>query len=218
MARPAAGYRTEGGKRVPGVTTIIKHLSGDPGGLIHWAWQLGADGKDYRKERDKAAGIGSYTHDLIEADITQKPADLSRYTLTDDEVKKADTAFQAYRQWREGSRLEIIATERALVSELSQYGGTIDAIGLINGVLCIIDWKTSNSVYPEYLAQVAAYSELWSECVGDEPQAAHLLRVGKDSGTFTHHYFPRDVLDTGLQAFHHCRALYDLAKELKKAI
>ena len=49
MARPKGGYKLEDGTRVPGVTTVAGAY-GDKGGLVHAAWKLGSEGKDYRKE------------------------------------------------------------------------------------------------------------------------------------------------------------------------
>ena len=51
MATPKQGYWLEG-QRLPSVTTVLSRFK-DSGGLIHWAWSLGKEGKDYREERDK---------------------------------------------------------------------------------------------------------------------------------------------------------------------
>jgi hypothetical protein len=64
-----------GGKRVPSVTTIISRFK-DSGGLIHWAWQQGMDGLDYRETRDKAALAGHLAHYLMELDARGKTKEL----------------------------------------------------------------------------------------------------------------------------------------------
>jgi len=68
MGRPSSGYRTPEGERVVGVTTVLSRFK-ESGGLIHWAWQQGRDGLDYRESRDKAANAGSIAHTLVELDI-----------------------------------------------------------------------------------------------------------------------------------------------------
>jgi len=61
---PTQIYRTKDGVRVPSVTTIIGRFK-ESGGLIHWAWALGMEGKDYRQVRDSAADAGSLAHSMI---------------------------------------------------------------------------------------------------------------------------------------------------------
>jgi hypothetical protein len=61
---PHQKYFLSDGTQVPGGSTICK-IGDDPSALIHWAWKLGSEGKDYRKERDKAADIGTIAHFLI---------------------------------------------------------------------------------------------------------------------------------------------------------
>ena len=66
MAHPI--YKNAEGKRLPSVTTIIGRFK-DSGGFVHWAWDLGIQGIDYRKVRDAAADAGTIAHHLVEADI-----------------------------------------------------------------------------------------------------------------------------------------------------
>jgi hypothetical protein len=224
MGRPKAGYFAADKKRVPGVTTVLSMMKGDPGALMYWAWDLGMQGKDFREERDKAAGTVTIAHDLIEADILGQPAPTSWDAEAmgvppaelADMVTRAQAAFGAYQTWRASTRLEIIASEVSLVSEEHRFGGTLDAIGTVNGELALIDWKSSNRIYPEYIAQVSAYGKLWEECRGEEPRSVHLLRVGKEAGDFHHHCWQHETLQEGWRAFVLCRELYDLSKKLKK--
>ena len=68
--RPTA-YRLEDGTRVPGVTTITNKFK-DSGGLIHWAWQCGIDGVDYRAKRDEAGDVGHLAHAAVDADVNPR--------------------------------------------------------------------------------------------------------------------------------------------------
>jgi hypothetical protein len=65
MARPKGGYKNAKGEKLPGVSTVAKLIE-EPGGLIHWAWQLGMDGIDYQEARDQAADAGTAAHAAIE--------------------------------------------------------------------------------------------------------------------------------------------------------
>lgn len=223
MPTPKKGYFLADGTRVPGVTTLLQPLKGDPGALMNWAWKLGKEGKDYREERDHAAGIGTIGHEYIDADIHgREPQKFTAEEFRVDQATfdamlvKAATSLQAYRSWKAGVKLEIIETEMQMVSEVYRYGGTPDALARLNGELILLDWKTSNHIYPEYIAQISAYAQLWAECRGELPTSAHLLRVGKDEGDFHYHCWPRSVLDTGWRAFRAAQECYELQKQLKK--
>jgi hypothetical protein len=112
--------------------------------------------------------------------------------------------------------MEIVATERAYVSERYQFGGTVDAIGRdTKSRIVLVDWKTSSGVYQDYLIQLAAYALLLEECAPEyTPQGFHLLRVAKESADFAHHYFGE--LEDAKRAFVLMRELYSLDSGLKK--
>jgi hypothetical protein len=214
MANPRVippGYYLEDGTRVPSVTTIIGRFK-ESGGLIHWAWALGKDGKDYREVRDKAADAGTMAHDAVEAWVHGTPFQFDG----DPEVcAKAEKAFGAFLDWAGQTNLRVTHTEIPLVSERHKFGGRFDAI-LVQNDRAMGDWKSSNNCYPEYLIQVAAYGKLWEETHPDEPITGgyHLLRFDKDYGDFHHHWWSE--LERAWEAFLHLRALYDIDKELKK--
>lgn len=208
---PTQPYLNAAGKRVPSVTTIISRFK-ESGGLVHWAWQLGRDGLDYRTEREKAADAGTAAHAMVEADIRGDFFDPTPYA--DDVLEPARMAFGAYKEWCDQTRLKPVATEVPLVSERHQFGGCLDAM-LVNGKLALGDWKTSNAVYADYLIQLAAYAMLWEEAHPDQPIEGgfHLLRFSK-GGDFSHHFYPK--LDEAKRAFLLMRELYDISAALKK--
>jgi hypothetical protein len=101
-------------------------------------------------------------------------------------------------------------TEVSLASDQHRYRGTIDYVGFVNGQLSIVDWKTSDRVYPEMLLQLAAYGNLWDENHPDELLTGgfHLLCVSKETASFSHHHF--DALPGAMEAFLHLLALHEL--------
>src|SRR5271156_5885395 len=127
--RPSS-YKTADGKRVPGVTTILGKFK-DAGGLIHWAWECGRDGKDYREMRDAAASAGSIAHGWIDGGIHQRVMADPPPDIAPDIVAKALVGYAAFRSWRDSMRLVVTDTETALVSEMYRFGGTYDAIGTV---------------------------------------------------------------------------------------
>lgn len=214
MARPKSGYRTSDGTRVPGVTTIIKCLE-DSGGLLHWAWQCGIDGIDYRKARDKAADAGTLAHDLIEAEIKGEPLPTD---ADDAKLESAMNALERFREWRRQTQAIIETHERPLVSECYRFGGTPDAVATINGKRVLLDWKSSNGVYGPYLAQLGGYAILIEECELWTPEEAHLLRFDKECEAWTHHFWGPKMLELGRRAFLAALSAYPFKDRLKKAV
>lgn len=213
---PTIPYKTTDGKRVPGVTTILGRFK-ESGGLIHWAWDLGMQGKDYREERDSAAGAGTLAHAMIETSIHGR--EFAPEKCDEKEWVKARNGFESYEAWAAQSKLEIVETEVHLVSDEYRFGGTPDAIGYVNGELCILDWKTSNALYAENLVQAVAYKSLWEENRPTFPITGgiHICRFSKDHADFEHRHFASD-LETPWRAFVLMRELYDVAAELKKRV
>lgn len=225
MGRPSQGYYNAAGDKVPGTTTIIGRFK-ESGGLVQWAYKSGREhermvsqGKQAPRHLydvvQAAADAGTLAHDMIEAHILG-----GNYALPDkvDEAiaTKARNAFAQFLEWREQTRIEIVATERAYVSERHQFGGTVDGIGRdMKGRIVLIDWKTSNAVYSDYLIQLAAYALLLEECAPEfTPTGFHLLRVAKESADFAHHYFGE--LEDAKRQFLLYRQAYDIDKKLSK--
>lgn len=204
------------GERVPGVTTIIGRFK-DSGGLIHWAWEQGRDGHDYRATRDSAADAGTMAHGFVERHIQGEPDETIFENLNGEETsQRAKAAYQTYRTWERQTKLQIVAQEMSLVSEAHRFGGTPDAIGQIEGELCLLDWKTSNAVYRDMLVQVAAYKFLWEEAHPDQVLKGgfHICRFAKEHGDFAHHYYPQ--LEEAWEQFLLFRRAYEIDKQLKK--
>ena len=203
-------YKTKDGKRVPSVTTVLGRFK-DAGPLMHWAWECGKDGKDFRAERDKAADAGTLAHAAVEAHVRGKTVEWSGEPEV---VGRAQKAFGAFLEWADQTRLVVDKTELPLVSEKYGFGGTFDAI-LLRTKRAMGDWKSSNGIYGEYLAQLAAYGILWEENFPDEPLEGgfHLCRFDKTHGDFTHKWWGE--LDAGRKYFLSLREAYEYDKELK---
>ena len=221
MAHPTQGYKNAAGKRVPGVTTIIGRFK-ESGALLWWAFdqgkaaERGEIGNLYDK-RDEAAESGTLAHSMVEAHIRNEPQPTGE-GISESTFKEALNAYEAYRQWESMTKLEIVEQEIQMVSEKYQFGGCPDAIGTIDGKLSLVDWKTSKSVYVDFMVQVAAYAILWEENHPDRPITGgyHLCRFSKTGGDFSHHYWA-DLEDAKRQ-FLLFREAYSLDKALKKRV
>jgi hypothetical protein len=225
MPTPREGYKVNG-EKVPSVTTIIGRFK-DSSMLMFWAFKQGKEGKaSLYEERDKKGEIGTVAHKMIELNTTtgQKEFDC----LCESSVCICSTsykAFESYLKWAEGVKLEIITKyqEVPLVCPKYKFGGTPDALGLLDGSPVLLDWKTSNGVYVDYILQLAAYVHLVNNGINVltgkslgitlKPEA-YLLRVNKTTPGFSYHYF--GDLTLAWKQFKLLRRAYDYDLELKQ--
>lgn len=179
---------------------------------MYWAWNCGKEGKDFREERDKAADAGTMAHAAVECWVK---GENFAFSGNPEVVQKAEKAFSAFIEWADQTKLKVDQTELPLVSEKYAFGGTFDAI-LVGTKRAMGDWKSSNGIYGEYLAQLAAYGQLWAENFPDEPIEGgyHLLRFDKTHGDFTHKWW--GDLTAGWEYFLRLREAYEFDKELKQ--
>ncbi len=222
MPRPKGGYYAKDGKKIPGVTTILGRFK-DSGGLLFWAFEQGKAAQrgeitDLYDKRDAAGDAGTLAHHMVEAyiDMSEQP---DTDGIPEEIVKQANQGFENFRRWQDDSRIEIIRQEMDLISEAHRFGGCPDAIGKDSrGALCLLDWKTSNGVYVDYLIQIAAYDILWTENHPDQAFTGglHLLRFAKENADFAHHFWSE--LDDAKEQFLLLRRAYDIDKKLKKRV
>ena len=92
-------YKMLSGEIVPSVTTVLGILAKPA--LIHWAWDCGMKGEDYRKVRDTAADIGTLAQFLILCHLKGEKPDLSEYSPAD--VDKAETCLIKYWDWEKAN-------------------------------------------------------------------------------------------------------------------
>ena len=212
---PTILYRNKEGKRIPGVTTVLKNLGWSTEPLLWWAWNEGIEGRNFRDTSQKAADAGTLAHEMIECDIKGKALP----TIEDASIKeKAETCYLNFLDWKEQINFISRFSEIHLVSETYQVGATPDCIPSIKGKLALFDWKTGSGVYPDMLCQIAAYKEIWEENNPDMPLEGgiYLLRIGKEDASWHWHYW--QALPEAWEVFKMARKLHDLHKTLKKKI
>lgn len=202
-------YTLGDGTRVPGTTTVIGLLNKP--GLVAWANKLGLQGINSASYVDSMAGVGTLAHAMAQAELTGKALteDLTEYSPK--EVDLAENALIKFLDWRKAHEFEPILTEQPLVSEQYQYGGTIDAYGLLDGVPTLVDLKTGKAIYDEMVYQLAAYKQLLEE-YGYKVDAVKIVRIGRDEQEgFEEREFQR--LDKAWQVFWHLLQIYELQHE-----
>lgn len=123
------------------------------------------------KIKDDAADLGTRVHAFIDLIIHGKePADIP---------KDLEAPVTAFKEWWKNSGIELVMGDTKVASLIHKFGGSLDALGRREGQFIILDWKTSNAIYPEYALQVAAYAQAFYETYGIYCQEGIIVRFGK---------------------------------------
>lgn len=192
--RKSHHYKIDG-KRAIGVTTALNGIPKQDF-LIPWASRrvaefavdnydlfgrmLGAAGRGPTvkfltdippQERDDAADRGTEVHTLADPYARGMSVDVP------DELAPHVRGFAKY---IEDFNPITIHTELVVASRKYGYAGTLDSIEDIPGYgRCLVDWKTGNGVYGEYVLQCAAYryADLFLDFEGNEHEMLPVDRV-----------------------------------------
>jgi hypothetical protein len=104
--------------------------------------------KEFRNVKDEACDVGHAVHDMIELFLKNKE-------IPENYDPEIQTAFAAFLEWYRDNNVLTIATEIEVIGD--GYGGRCDWVGLLNGKVYALDWKTSKGIYKESFYQIAAY-------------------------------------------------------------
>ena len=208
--RKHAYKHVESGLFVPGVTSILQRL--DKPALVQWAANMAvADMSDrlwvrlnsegplldmqdvedaaseaktaHRRFSKSAADIGSEVHAFAEKALTGQRVSIPKN-------RQANKGAVAFLDWLHTRKTEPIDCERMVFSKRFFYAGTCDFYGLIDGELCVLDFKTSSGLYLEMLLQLAAYQIAIEEEQGEQIDAGWIVRLDKKTGKFEPYRIP----------------------------
>jgi hypothetical protein len=221
---------------VPSVTSILSAVGSD-GALVQWAANCAASfvagrlkpgmvltQKDidelvgcarmaHAYERDDAARVGTAVHDWIRRYIA---ADMPK-SFDLPEGLRARAACEAARKWMSEVRYWPLLTETCIYSRKYGYAGTLDVVGMAsaNGVASIVDWKTSNRIYPKHRMQTAAYAKAYSEMTGLRVRHRWIVRIGKE-GELEPLYLPPETLAPDFDAFLAAKDMSDYLRSVDR--
>ena len=162
-------YVTPDGNSYPSITTVLS-LQNKPS-LEKWKKDVGE--KEAKRISKESMRIGTAVHQMAEFY-------LSNYIikLKNEEKKIVDT-FNRLR-FLLGNINNIVGVEIPLFSDLLRVAGTTDCIAEYNGVLSVIDFKTSRKPKKEewiddYYMQTFAYKLMFEEMTGIEIKQVVIL-------------------------------------------
>jgi len=119
--------------------------------------------------------VGGEVHNLIETYIhTGKVVEVHN-----EEMKKSFNKFKEW--WDKQSGLEIVFTERKVLSRINKFTGTLDALFKNkSGEYIIYDWKTSSGIRDSYYVQIYLYALAIEEELGIKIPKGVIVNCTKD--------------------------------------
>jgi genome maintenance exonuclease 1 len=153
-------YLTPEGKLYPSITTVLDIDSRE----IIERWKARVGEEEAERVAKRAAAQGSRLHDTCEAYLENKEDTLI-------EVRKADPIFKTlfFSMKKYLDRIEsVYLSESRLYSDRYELAGRCDVIGIYEGKLSVIDFKTIGTdthslKIPKYFAQTAGYLEMYEQ-------------------------------------------------------
>lgn len=158
-------YVTDDGKDsipYPSVTTVLSADKASQKALHAWRRRVGFD--EANRISRQAAGRGTSVHQLIEDYVQGVPTDLKEQNI----MPHHQDMFNRLREVADEHIDNVRVIEGQMVSHHLRCAGTVDMIAEYDGVLSVIDWKTSKAkktrsrVY-NYFKQESAYAVMFEE-------------------------------------------------------
>ena len=170
-------YVTPTGEKYASVTTVLADYGKE--GIMEWRKRVGEEKAN--KISRAATTRGTSVHSVIEkylknedvSDIEMMPNVKSLFVRMKEELKKIDN---------------IHCLEDRLYSHTLKLAGTVDCIAEHNGVLSVIDFKTSVRLKKKenignYFMQGAAYAQMFTEMTS-LPITQVIILIGVDTANF----------------------------------
>jgi hypothetical protein len=181
-----------------------------------------SNAKSAHKEKlEEAANVGSMAHQWLEDYIKMRLGLKPAGTLYWPEDERSQSCVEAALDWMKRHNVRWVHTERKIYSREFGYAGTLDGVAICDSCgdkLCcpkdykdvrsLIDWKSSNYLYTEYLYQTAAYEQAYEEETGEALVHRWVVRLGKEDGKFDPWHLYEESYESHWQGFFHALELY----------
>jgi hypothetical protein len=144
---------------LPSVTTILEAF---PKSASYFQW-LKDVGSDADAIRDEAGRRGSVVHELTERYDCNEEISLINASGVPQYRMLEWSMFERYCEFSTMYKPTIDMMEVHLMSDKLGFAGTLDRVIKLGSLTMLLDIKTSNSIYPSYWLQLAAYHQLLKE-------------------------------------------------------
>lgn len=199
-------YLTPEGNKYPSITTVISSNPKKQAALAKWRARVGKEAA--QKKSTKSATRGTRFHKLTE-DYLNNELDLDKYK---------DQPLPKYMFLRSKDTLErinnIYLQEAALYSDTLELAGRVDCIAEFDGILSIIDFKTSDKYKKEeylydYYVQECAYALCLQERYGIQvKQLVTIVAIEDSNPQVSIQPVRKEYLDSLLEYIQEYRSKY----------
>lgn len=196
----------------------------------------------HREILDDASNVGHKAHKWLElyvqALMLKNLLEQERLLATKPDDPRATNCVNRALEWQIAHNVRYQKTEQRVYSKEHKYAGTLDGLALVDSCdnpkccpvafkdrLSLIDYKTSNALYIEYLFQTAAYCKAYMEEYNVNIEDRWVLRLGKEEGDFEPWHVTQETYKEDFRAFALCLELSNIVdsvnermKEHKKRI
>lgn len=181
----------------------------------------------YNTKSTEAKDVGTTVHEFcelyIKSHINNEEWDVESYLksieesfdLSADQIQAALNGINAFVDWTNSHEIEWIGSERCVYSPMHKFVGTFDALARIDGVLYLIDFKTSSRINDEYALQTAAYVQALSEeiAIPTTDIGRKIIRFDKKTGEFGTFDFKN--FENDFTAFKSALSLHNALKSIR---
>lgn len=228
-------------EQVPSVTTILNILNKPA--ILEWAVRVVCDDVEsnlraliagnsfsvdqifkvitearsaHTRLKEEAAEIGVSTHDWLAGYWRAVMAgNQASYLVNMPEEGHVQNCINAALNWFAEHEIKPLYVECPQYSREYKISGRSDFIGIVDGRMAVIDYKSTKSLYPEIALQMAAYARFHLE---EYKNATHFdrygLRLNKETGDFEARKYMD--LESDWDTFLACFKLYDRLKHLRR--
>lgn len=152
-------------------------------------------------------------------------------------ISSIDAAFD----WINKHKVKFLYSEKKIYHNRLDYAGTMDGLAHVSscgnaeccgkyvekdgiltlvpdefhGELSVVDWKTSNRLYPEYNLQTVAYQHAIETELNIKVQHRFINRLGKEDGQFESKHLDNSTFDQDLRIFLDALSLYTSINKAK---
>lgn len=185
-------YLTPTGKKYPSVTTVLSHYNAKA--IAEWRERVGHE--EANKISGRASRRGTKLHSVCEKYLLNEINELKMHSM----MPNIKELFLKVKPYIDNNITKVYALEQSLYSDNLRIAGRVDCIAEWDGVLSVIDFKTSTRAkrkesIQNYFMQCTAYAEMFYELTGTQiHQSIVLIGVEEDSGQIftekTSDYYP----------------------------
>lgn len=145
---------------------------------------------------EEAGDIGTQVHkhleDIVKNKIANPQIEWNAFEIAWNETsndlpidKRVVSCVDAFFKWAIEVDFKPVVSELMVYSKKLGYAGTLDTAGIVNGVLSVIDFKSSKAYYDEMGIQISAYRHAYAEMTkAKRVDGMMILRLGKEDGEF----------------------------------